>query len=479
MITLPKSLAVGAALASLVACSNTEFQGSTFSSRGRNLTALQVENFGVSGDERLKKATQGSAGQEQSESFVQNASSPLDIVMVVDNSGSMADEQANLASKLSSLLSAVEATDWRIGITSTDLADGPLIRQISKGDPNVQTTFSDTINGLGISGSGHEMGIAQAMHAAQAGIQGSSRWIRGNSGLAVLIVSDEDNCSGEDGIYNCGPVRAGFSRGQLRSMRNKSYLLDYLQDVRTFKDTTRVYGIINTPGSRSRCPEVPDAESFIYADAIRTTGGLSGSICDNSYEATLKEISKDFVAVLNVDYNLSDTPNAGSVKVTVNGQDFSNKFSVNGKTIKFSQVPPEGAKINVNYVTGKSNEIGLISLSGDRIADVNVNVNGRNLAANEFTFDKNARTVSIKTKLNKGDKVSVFYKSGSPLRTLTLSRIPKSVEEIKVYAGNPRDRGSVALSAKQFSYDSQTNTVAINSSVADPATTFFVQYPPK
>lgn len=465
----------------LVGCSNTEFQGSTNTARGQNQSALQVEDFGVSGDIRTKNATQGSAGQEQSESFVQNASNPLDIVLVVDNSGSMLEEQVNLSSKLSNLLSAVEATDWRIGITSTDLADGALIRRINKGDSNVQTVFSDTINGLGVNGSGHEMGIAQAAHAIQGGIEGNrgfAPWIRRNSGLAVLIVTDEDNCSGEDGVYFCGPARSGFSFGQVSRMLNKSYLLDYLQGVRQFKNTTRMYGIINTPDSN--CPGLPlNTVSTIYADAIRTTGGLSGSICDRSYEATLNEISKDFIAVLNVNYTLTDTPNAGSVRVTVNGQDFAGKFTVSGNTIKFDQVPPEGAKISVTYVSGSSTEIRTITLNGDRLSDVEVFVNGKKLNGNGYSYNANTKVVTFTQKLSKGDKVSIAYKSGAPKRTISLSKTPKSVKEVSVFAGNPSDSGSRQLSASQFSYDAATNSVSIASSVADPNTTFFVQYPPK
>lgn len=465
----------------MIACSNTEFQGANFSSRGQNLSALQVDDFGVNGDQRTKKATQGSAGQEQSESFVQNKSNPLDIVLVVDNSGSMLEEQANLASKLSALLSAVEATDWRIGVTSTDLADGGLIRLIAKGDPNVKTVFSDTINGLGVNGSGHEMGIAQAMHAIQGGIEGRGGvvpWIRKNSGLAVMIVSDEDNCSGEDGVYFCGPGRAGFSFGQVSRMLNKSYLLDYLQGERQFKKTTRVYGIINTPDSN--CTGLPiNTVSAIYADTIRTTGGLSGSICDSSYDKTLREISKDFVSVLNADYNLADTPDAGSIKVTVNGADFAGKFTVNGRTLSFQQVPPEGANISVSYTAGKSNGNGVIALSGERISDIVVTINGRKLASNEFSFDAASAKVSIGAKLNSGDVVVVNYKSGEPRRSIQLSRTPKSVADIKVYAGNPSDKGSQQLSVNQFSYDSKSNTVSISSSVADPSSTFFVQYPAK
>lgn len=469
------------ACAAMVACSNTEFQGANVSSRGRNLSALQVDDFGVTGDKRTKQATQGASGQQQSESFVQNASNPLDIVLVVDNSGSMLEEQANLASKLSALLSAVEATDWRIGITSTDLLDGGLVRLISKGDPNVKTTFSDAINGLGVNGSGHEMGIAQAMHAVRGGIEGRggiTKWIRKNSGLAVMIVSDEDNCSGEGGDYFCGPPRAGFSRGQLNQMLNKSYLLDYLQGERQFKKTTRIYGIINTP--ESNCSGLPlNTVSAIYADAIRTTGGLSGSICDSSYQKTLEEISKDFVAVLSADYTLADSPDAGSIKVTVNGVDFAGKFTVSGRTLSFQQVPPEGANISVSYTSGKSSGSGVIALSGERISNVEVKINGRKLSSNEFSFDASSAQVKVNAKLSSGDVVSVNYSTGAPRRSIQLSRTPKSVTDIKVYAGNPSERGSQQLSANQFSYDSKSNTVSISSSVAEPNTTFFVQYPAK
>ncbi|MBC7660110.1 MAG: hypothetical protein H7249_10405 [Chitinophagaceae bacterium] len=112
---------------------------------------------------------QSSQLQDLSESFQQNstASGILDLLLVIDNSGSMTEEQQNLSSKLSPLLYYLKDSDWRIGVVTTDPKDGCLRGLISKGDANSSELFTNAVN-AGIKGSGNERGILQAV----AGLKG-------------------------------------------------------------------------------------------------------------------------------------------------------------------------------------------------------------------------------------------------------------------------------------------------------------------
>ena len=47
----------------------------------------------------------------------------VDILFVIDNSGSMDDEQEEMAKRFSSFLSLLFDLSWQVGITTTDLSD--------------------------------------------------------------------------------------------------------------------------------------------------------------------------------------------------------------------------------------------------------------------------------------------------------------------------------------------------------------------
>ncbi|RYZ48847.1 MAG: VWA domain-containing protein, partial [Proteobacteria bacterium] len=126
-----------------------------------------------------------------SESFQQNssASGALDLLLVIDNSGSMAEEQVNLSDKLSPLLSFVQNSDWRIGVVTTDPKDGCLRNLISKTDQNAMASFASAVQ-PGIKGSGNERGIQQAVAGLKGECNTSGSWLRNQSTVGVLIVSD-------------------------------------------------------------------------------------------------------------------------------------------------------------------------------------------------------------------------------------------------------------------------------------------------
>ena len=176
---------------------------------------------------------QGTDEQSISEFFKQNenddAQGLLDILIVIDNSGSMNEEQTNLSTKLLPLLSYVEQSDWKIGIVTTDASDGCLRDVITKGQENVETEFADAIR-AGVGGSGVEAGVPQAVEALSTSCMGGSSWIRPNSTLAVLFVSDEDNCS--DG-----------TKCAISEHNTADYLIDHLATIREVGVNAKVFWI--------------------------------------------------------------------------------------------------------------------------------------------------------------------------------------------------------------------------------------------
>ncbi|MBC7457321.1 MAG: hypothetical protein H7235_03525 [Bdellovibrionaceae bacterium] len=102
----------------------------------------------------------------------QNAN--VDILFVIDNSGSMKEEQAKIAQVFSGFIAQVSHMNWRIAITTTDtssadvacnkgnlcvMESAPSTRYfIDSSTPNVNQVFIEKIQ-VGTTGSGTELGL--------------------------------------------------------------------------------------------------------------------------------------------------------------------------------------------------------------------------------------------------------------------------------------------------------------------------------
>lgn len=237
----------------------------------------------VNRPQKVEVFKQGTDEQSISEFFKQNenddAQGLLDVLIVIDNSSSMAEEQRNLSDKMMPLLSYVSESDWRIGVVTTDESDGCLRDVIYKNQANVEAAFSAAIL-AGVSGSGIEAGVPQAVRALKPDCLGGAGWLRPDSTLAILIVSDEDNCS--DG-----------KKCRVTAHNSGDFLLDHLSDIRVVGVNARVFGLIwHASQDQSQCPSAFRAGQ-IYSNLIDQTGGSWGSICDSDYSETLRAMSLD------------------------------------------------------------------------------------------------------------------------------------------------------------------------------------------
>ncbi len=166
---------------------------------------------------------------EESVSFSVVENRDVDILFVVDNSTSMLREQTSLTAKFSNLIDVLSRDGGlpsiHIGVVSTDLGvgpnnplcsptgdrglflgsgctglDGPFLKSISNEDGSRTENFSgelaDTfacMASIGIDGCGFEQpleSMRQALSAPQA-----DDFLRDHAYLAVIFVTDEDDCS--------------------------------------------------------------------------------------------------------------------------------------------------------------------------------------------------------------------------------------------------------------------------------------------
>ncbi|MBS2028371.1 MAG: VWA domain-containing protein [Deltaproteobacteria bacterium] len=326
------------------------------------------------------KLTHVPAPGTHTEVFPQNAASKIDLLWVVDNSGSMADKQAKLAASFQRFIDAFAAgaIDYRIAVTTTDVfADVPGSAGNFYGTPTViKPTDDDPLQEfqinvkVGTNGSGNEEGLQGAklaldkVNAANAGTyaaynlcstscttstdrncvatcqaQHEPDFLRPDAYLYVVFVSDDEDHSDDEPIH--------YAR--------------YLQTVKGLGNEAMVAAsaIVGDPSG----PPCDARAGVKYADVAQYTGGIFGSICDSTFDQNLTNIAQNAVGLqrhfllganpqltptntlaLQINYRC-DTPQGeltGCQSVT------SNCSGAAGSTLGLACIPPQSTQVPVD-----------------------------------------------------------------------------------------------------------------------------------
>ena len=126
-----------------------------------------------------------------------------DILFIVDNSGSMGDEQTKLGNSFQTFISWLTGglVDFRIAITTTDMdatgAQGAFIgnpKVLDQNTPNLTAAFQANVN-VGTTGSGDEKGLGASEAAlSPAMLTGANAgFLRSDARLYVVYVTDEED----------------------------------------------------------------------------------------------------------------------------------------------------------------------------------------------------------------------------------------------------------------------------------------------
>jgi hypothetical protein len=295
----------------------------------------------------------GRSGEPYSEDFTQGLQSKkLDILFVVDNSGSMAEEQEKMGTKIDSFLSTLYDVDWQVAITTTDVSDGQFGLKgdllnfegtqsylLTKNTPNYMAAFENTItreesfNCTGNCASGDEQPLRAAIQAIEKRDTRNRGFFRDGADLGLLILSDEDEMS-------TGPANATMP-SEVISTFNSAW-----QDSKKLL----TYGMVIMPGDTTCFNTqggVGHYGSFVTQLAILTSG-LVGSICEDDYAPTLGLLANHARRLF--DYvRLKYYPVIDSVEVVFTPA-HTTAFHVEGKRLYFDNPPAKDTKISVSYI---------------------------------------------------------------------------------------------------------------------------------
>jgi len=294
--------------------------------------------------------------EEKFQQSVPNTSnSKVDILFVEDTSLSMREERWVMHKKFSKMFSHLSGMDWQMGITTTDEElKGELVetefsyKKVLKQQGSYKRDFIDTI-GFDMCNDDDSDGWFtspcgpaddEPLKLSLKAFQNASALYRQDADLAIVYLTDQEEKSGVSGATKADDVINGFKS-------------------KFSGKTMRAYGAVIQPGDtacfkqeRGYGKDPNGGYNHSVTELAKKTGGITVSICSADYSDLFKSIKEDFSKVSSQPlFNsviLKHDPIAESVKVTFTPST-SIQTHVVGRTVFFSEVPPVGVEIRINY----------------------------------------------------------------------------------------------------------------------------------
>jgi hypothetical protein len=293
----------------------------------------------------------------QTDIFAQLTDNKVDILWVVDDSGSMSEEQNLLAQNFSSFIGFADTlgVDYQVGVITTEVNDSPAGKLwacngynkiITDNDANRIAAFQCAANVTNPPG-GNSRPNPGGSDEAEAGLEAARKaldvpvvnaenagFLRSDARLAVIIVSDEEDQSQ-------GPV---------------TLYVDFFRNVKGFANPQLVSVSAIAGDVPGGCATAEAGTR--YHQAVSQLNGQYESICTSSWQTMLMNIGLD-VFTLRTAWQLSRPADPSTITVRVNGVPVAMNgtngwtFDSASNTLTFhgTEVPDPGATIEVQYGT--------------------------------------------------------------------------------------------------------------------------------
>lgn len=289
--------------------------------QGEVAASLVAVSDDPDGDEVATQVGAGVLGPRGEDTFDVPENPPVDILFAVDQSCSMDSHAANLGANFGSLAAELSAVtnNWRVGVVTQQSAcfnNGVL----SPTTPGLAAKFTDAVQAGGNDVPDTERLFSLTLGALNqtSGNACNAGFLRPSALLHVVFVSDEWEQSGD--IGNAG-----------------SRALQWVDTATTFKGDPallRASGVI--------CPESgcdwagSDGRPDGYREAVADTAGARLDISTSNWGAAAAQIAEASLEGL-YDFPLSATPDVSTLKVWVNGVQWTSGWSYDagGNLVRF------------------------------------------------------------------------------------------------------------------------------------------------
>lgn len=261
------------------------------------------------------------------DNFTQEDFKAVDILFVIDNSGSMNSHQTSLKNNFDSFINVFgnSGVDFQIAFITTDDAsfvDGAIVTSASYDPIGEVNTIIDNI---GTSGSANEKGLGYSYDALQPGADAGpgSSFLRTDSKLVVIYVSDEADYS---------------------TSVTDSEVSSYISSLKTSSDLVAAHAVAGDYPSGCSTASFGDG----YYDVVSNLGGTFLSICATDWGSQMDTLARDSMSLLS--FPLTETPVDHTIVVTVDGVETLDwTYDSSQNAVVFNSAPSSGAAIDIEY----------------------------------------------------------------------------------------------------------------------------------
>ena len=306
----------------------------------------------------------------------------LDVLFVIDNSGSMSTSQTNLANNFSSFIDRFisKGYDFKIAVATTDsfygdqfITNGCSICNLNQtkfrssvtptpvfvidkanydlGLPSeiarLKSNFSSNAL-VGVTGSGDERALSSIKAVLNSSL--NSGFHRSDAFLSVVIISDEEDFS-QDSIT----MNESYSNPALHTVASyKSFLDSFTADITGSSYSVSTISILDETCRASLGSGRKIGQRYI--ELADLTNGSKNSLC-SSFDTSLDNISSTIEGSQAAVYKLNKTPVLSSIRVIINNiiipQDATNGWTydsvANSIEIHGSYKPATGDNVLINF----------------------------------------------------------------------------------------------------------------------------------
>ena len=296
-------------------------------------------------------------GEKISDNGVEVFDPSVDILFVIDNSGSMQPHQNNLSKNVSRFIQTFvskSGLDFHIGVVTTDMEDSSWNRNpccgrltgnprfVERNTPNFSQALARNMV-VGTNGSAEEHSFDPVVAAlTEPNLStDNSGFYRPKAHLAVIFVTDAEDQS-----------RVGVSD-----------FLNFLVALKGDTNKVSVYGVI-VPASETQCDrdtpgETPDRIESLLAK-VSNAGTNKMSLCSPDYGDKLASLGDDLLRRVGSLIYLNRRPVSSTIRVTFGSQvipsdasvgfvyDASKNAIILGEKIAWT-IQPSGTKVQVSY----------------------------------------------------------------------------------------------------------------------------------
>jgi hypothetical protein len=360
---------------------------------GRDECVLQVaSNDQASPQMSIGMKGEGTYETGQIDEFVQTSGQAVDILFVIDDSGSMCEEQDRMIKNFNEFIqhSQVWNNDYHIGFASVNVTQDAIIGRLNRGDNRVSPRYITpnakageqlaTLAKFGCDGGSDSQ--EAGLQAAQAAL---SAPLTTDTGVSC---SSDDQCRNDKNICSkpegcpyvckdgtCGGYNKGFLRADAQlelvmladeedqSTGTVPFYIDFFRSLKGYYNSNmiHVHSIVGVAAAGASSCTSPDGTTNAgagrrYIEVSDQTNGKVGSICDPDFSQVMNDIG-EVAFGLKVQFFLTRLADPPTIEVTVAGKSCTTgwRFDAPMNSVIFEDegpcMPQPGDAIRIKYET--------------------------------------------------------------------------------------------------------------------------------